>query len=285
MNNLIIKIMLKEMENKYNLSTEDKNKTQNKLNEYDKVINILKISLEDSKSKNEKLLNQSKSSDEFDDLKKKYTEALISRKNLSLLYMEEKTHLMNKVKEKNLFDVKKLIEINHTYENENNELKKRIIELNNLFKDLDVKLKNELIITKNLNVEKIGLLEKIKNLTLEISNLSSKVGSVTEDTQKCADLSLLNTSLLNDLKKQITINKGLETTINDLQEKIKNYNSKVKENEILIKNQLEIIRKHNDEKPVIDCEQKNEILFRSKIETDLVLQKIQRLENDPIYKS
>jgi len=45
---------------------------------------------------------------------------------------------MNKVKENNLFDVKKLIEINHTYEN--NELKKRIIELNNLFKDLDVKL-------------------------------------------------------------------------------------------------------------------------------------------------
>ena len=61
---------LKEMENKYNLSTEDKNKTQNKLNEYDKIINILKISLEESKSHNEKLVNQSKSSYELDDLKK-----------------------------------------------------------------------------------------------------------------------------------------------------------------------------------------------------------------------
>jgi len=72
------------------------------------------------------------------------------------------------------------------------------------------------MVTKNLNNEKIGLLEKIKNLTLEISNLSFKVGSVTQDTQKCVDLSLLNTSILNDLKKQITINKGLETTINEL---------------------------------------------------------------------
>ncbi len=35
---------------------------------------------------------------------------------------------------------------------------------------------------------------RVEGRRVEGSNLSSKVGSVTEDTQKCADLSLLNTN-------------------------------------------------------------------------------------------
>ncbi len=150
---------------------------------------------------------------------------------------------------------------------------------------LQEKLNSQTLLNKNLLLEKEDLNTKINQMTLEYTNLTLKINNFAEETRHNTDLSSLNISLLNDLKKQVNLNKTLELTIQDLQEKLNVCNSRIQANEQLIKTQIEIIKRYTEEQPVMNMDDNTDLLNRSRHETDNILRKIERIEKNQMNKS
>jgi len=80
---------------------------------------------------------------------------------------------------------------------------------------------------KNLKGEKEELLLRIENYILENNSLMKRFKSLNEDSKKSDFSSEINTEILNDLKKQVAINKTLNVEIENLHEKINSYNTRL----------------------------------------------------------
>ena len=83
-----------------------------------------------------------------------------------------------------------------------------------------VKAANIDITGGTLKGEKEELLLRIENYILENNSLMKRFKSLNEDSKKSDFSSEINTEILNDLKKQVAINKTLNVEIENLHEKI-----------------------------------------------------------------
>ena len=138
---------------------------------------------------------------------------------------------------------------------------------------------------KNLKGEKEELLLRIENYILENNSLMKRFKSLNEDSKKSDFSSEINTEILNDLKKQVAINKTLNVEIENLHEKINSYNTRLSSNESLIKNQLELIKKYTDERPILNYDKKTDLINSYRRETESIINKIEKIESDSYKKS
>lgn len=277
----------KELEENFKIVFSDKNNLILKVKEDENTISILNKKLQELTFKYSLADQKLSSLNELEDLRIKFKEAFISRKNLANFYNDEKYNLIekiNKLESTNLV-FKNATEKMSEYENKNNALNQYVSELKAIIVNLENKINNETLNNKFLIDENGQLKSQLNSLSIENSNINTKLSQLFEENSQISELSILNISMLNDLKKQININKSLELTIQDLQEKIKVFNTRVQANELLIKNQLEIIKRYTEEKSSISIDQNVDLLLNSKKETDLIIEKIEKLERDYLYKS
>jgi len=167
-------------------------------------------------------------------------------------------------------------------------MESQVIEMSqksNMLKILGDQINSEISIKNGLLEEKAELLRKLNLLSAENSNLNVKLAQLVEETKQYCELTDLNYNLLNDLKKQVSLNRTLEMTVQDLQEKLNIYSARVQANETLIKSQLEIIKRFTEDKPTIQLDQKTDLLNHSRVETDIILEKIENFERKKMYKS
>ena len=222
------------------------------------------------------------------DLTSKLNEALASRENLLNFHHEEKNNLLLKNKqlenlnqdfEKQLNELKLKTSASQVTESTISFLNTKINELNNINQSLEIRLNNENINNKNLVIEKEGLYDTIKYLKMENQNLLDKIRMLQEQNMDNNENELINASLISDLKNQININQSLNNTIITLQDKVDQYISRLQVSDQIIKNQLEIIKKYTEEKPVINnYDIKPDILYQNRADTQMIKDKLNKLE-------
>lgn len=258
-----------------------------KAKEYEKTLNALRLEFTNLKVEYEKQAGRLNGLNEIPELRAQINELILSRKTIIETSNQEKLALNANIVEleRQINDYRTRIETLIVFESNSVILNQKVIELASALKNLENKFNNESATNQRLTRERDELLGRITTFTSEMNSYNFTIKSLREENENLTKTSSLYMGLLSDLKKQVSLNKTLEATVLNLQEKINVFNSRVAANELLIKNQLEIIRKYVEDKPIIILEEKDEFLLANKRETDLILQKIERLETNTLYKS
>jgi len=285
----ILELNLRQSEEKLNFAVQqNKTNISIKIEESESSLRSMKNSYDELKRNFDLQAQKMKSqSDELEELRIKHSDAIVSRKNLVEYITSEKIILQSILRENIAENAerKQKLEIDLKSESIIVSLNANLQDLNAKLSLTESRLNTEVSLNKSLYKEKVDLEERIKLMSIEITSLSVKICQESEGSKQYLDLTSLNGSLLSDLKKQININKTLELTVQELQEKINYFNCKVHANELLIRQQLEVIGRYADNKVLIPVETNCELLVNSKKETNMIIERIERLERDPLYKS
>jgi hypothetical protein len=277
-------------------SSNSEEEFNNRLNllttEFEKRILPLQKEMDELRKKNKSLENErnyiiENNSIENKRLNSELEEALLSRENLAENYSTEKNSWI-KYRNELLEEIGKLKKLSlnvNKLENDNKDLNKKIELINKNLEYLTKRNEELERLNSKFNSEKDELLLRIENYILENNSLINTLKNYNDDSKKSNFYSELNNDLLNDLKKQVAINKTLNVEIENLQEKINAYNNRLSTNELLIKNQLELIRKYHEERPTLNYDKKSDMIESNKKQTESIIKKIEQMERNPLNKS
>lgn len=257
-----------------------------KIREFERKINGLNLDLSNAKSENEKLTVRSASLNEIPELRNQINELIASRKNIIETTNQEKIVLNGQILEleRRINEYRARIEYLGVFESNNSVLNSKIIELTSALKNIELKYNTDCSSIQKLTSERDELFLKVNNLSNDFNSFKVRMRVLQDENESLNKNASAYLGLLSDLKKQVSLNKLLESTILSLQEKISLFNSRFSSaNEILIKNQLEIIRRYVNETSIIGPEEKNDqLLQENRRETDLIIKKIEGLETNNI---
>lgn len=269
-----------------------KNHHEKKLTEINNSTLLLRKEYEDKNNSmkgefDSKIYEKIKLEKEIKNLHEQLEEAILTRKNLGDTFTDEKNQ-WRKNKKEFLFEIERLKKLNQNsvnLENLNKNLTKKIEGYNVQLEYLTKRNEELEKSNKNLKTEKEELSSRIENYILENNSLMTRLKSLNANSKNSQFSSELNTELLNDLKKQVAVNKTLNVEIENLHEKINSYNSRISTNESLIKNQLDLIKKYHEEKPILTYDKKSDLINSNRIQTESLINKIEKIERDPLKKS